>query len=235
MIRIVLKNRQYSLKVLETKIDDDEEFIVFLNKNYLLFKDHLILIKGEMSDKVKTYLTQKKLYYQHDISLPAGRSRKALEDEFDLTHDKTAEEKCIAQKKELETVSVEYAMYKQETQEELFSLKKRLDTKFTVLDTIIRSGRELKIVGDLLLLNRVNSGATIHTTGNLIVTQVVEGALRCDGQFMMITVSPKANIVFNGVIVENGLLENKLNRIELKDNKIYITPVIKKEINWEQS
>ena len=230
-----MKNRQYTLKVLEMKIDNDEECIAFLDKNYLLFKDHLILIKGEMSDEIKAYLTQKELYYQHDISLPVGRSRKALEEEFSLVKDTLDKDACIKEKEALKEVSIEYAMYKQKMQDELHSLKKRLDTKFTVLDSIIRSGRELKIDGDLLLLNRVNSGATIYTTGNLIVTQVVEGALRCDGQFMMITVSPKANIIFNGVAVENKLLENKLNRIELKNNEIYITPVIKKEINWEQS
>ncbi|HIC77647.1 MAG TPA: hypothetical protein EYP02_00555 [Sulfurovum sp.] len=83
-----------------------------------------------------------------------------------------------------------------------------------------------------MLLNRVNSGATIHTTGNLIITQVVDGALRCDGNFMMITASPKANIIFHGVEVDNSLLAKKLNRVELKNNEILITPVIKKEINW---
>jgi len=49
---------------------------------------------------------------------------------------------------------------------------------------------------------------------------------------MMITVSPKANIIFNGVEVDNDLLTDKLNRIELKGREIFITPVIKKEINW---
>jgi len=98
---------------------------------------------------------------------------------------------------------------------------------------MIRSGRELDIKGDLLLLNRVNSGATIKTTGNMIITKVVEGAIRCSGNFMMLTASPKANIVFHGVEVDNNLLENRLNRVELKNNEIIITPVLKKEINWE--
>jgi len=56
--------------------------------------------------------------------------------------------------------------------------------------------------------------------------------LRCDGNFMMMVASPKANIIFHGVEVDNSLLEDKLNRIELKNNEIHITPVIKKEINW---
>jgi len=249
-----LKNRQYSVKILETSIENDDEFIDFMQKYHLLFKDHLIVISGDMSVRSETYLKEAGYHYLHNVTLPTGRSKKALEEEFQLYDAKPSEEDCqslkteIEQKLELEmrkafeaeksllqnelqTCKVDYAILKQE----LHSLKKKLNTKLTVLDTMIRSGRELNINGDLLLLNRVNSGASIYTSGNLIITQLVEGALRCDGQFMMVMVSPKANIVFNGVVVDNALLKDKLNRIELIENEIHITPVIKKEINWEQS
>jgi septum formation inhibitor MinC len=230
-----LKNRQYSLKVLEITIEAEDEVIAFLEKHSLLFMSHLLLMKGEMSDTLEDYLKQKSFHYLHNVSLPEGRNKKSLEEEIKVKDEDKV--KALTQEfdEKIQSLSVEKAMIEQELKEELLSLKKRFNTKFTVLDTMIRSGRELKIDGDLLLLNRVNSGATIHTSGNLIITQVVEGALRCDGQFMMITVSPKANIIFNGVVVDNELLENKLNRIELKNNEIYITPVIKKDINWEQS
>jgi len=230
-----LKNRQYSLKIFETVVGNEQEFIHFMDKHYLLFKDHLIVIREEMSHEIESYLTKKPFYYIHNIALPQGRSKKALEEEIKLNNDAPTQDEYTQLEEKLKSVSINYAVLQQELKEELQLLKQKLDTKFTVIDTIIRSGRELKIDGDLLLLNRVNSGATIYTTGNLIITQVVEGALRCDGKFMMITVSPKANIIFNGVEVDNQLLENKLNRIELKQNEIYITPVIKKEINWEQS
>ena len=49
---------------------------------------------------------------------------------------------------------------------------------------------------------------------------------------MMLNNSPKANIIFHGVEVDNNLLEDRLNRIELIDDEIVITPVLKKEINW---
>jgi septum formation inhibitor MinC len=145
--------------------------------------------------------------------LPKGRSRKSLEEEF--------------QKEKTQS-----AVYQQIAEAELKKLSSKLQNNLTVLDGMIRSGRELTIDGDLLLLNRVNSGATIHIKGNLIITNVVEGAIRCHGNFMMLTTSPKANIVFHGVEVENELLEDRLNRVELKNNEIIITPVLKKEINW---
>jgi len=237
-----LKNRQYSVKVLETVIDDEDKFIEFFNAHYVLFKDHLIVINGEISTDIKNYLEEKELNYLNNITLPVGRSRKSLEEELQINKDSKIDiDKYVTLEKKFEELETENNINRQIAQNELKTanlkiekLSKKLNKGFTVLDTIIRSGRELNIEGDLLILNRVNSGATVKTSGNLIITQVVEGALRCDGNFMMITVSPKANIVFNGVVVDNSLLENKLNRIELKNREIHITPVIKKEINWAQ-
>ena len=208
-----LKSTQYSVKVYETTITNEKKFMDFFDNNHTLFKDHLILIKGKCSANIKKYLKNKKLSYLNDVSLPKGRSRKALEEELSAEH-------------------TDIAISAQMAQNEVDRLSSQLQNNLTVLDEMIRSGRELDIKGDLLLLNRVNSGATINTTGNLIITKVVEGAIRCAGNFMMLTASPKANIIFHGVEVDNSLLEDRLNRVELKNNEIIITPVLKKEINW---
>ena len=185
----------------------------FFDSNYTLFKDHLIVIQGDISKTIAKYLKQKNLTYLQNIRLPKGRTRKALE-------------------KELQIEKIEAQVSEQIAKNKLEQLSNQLQNNLTVLDEMIRSGRELNIQGDLLLLNRVNSGATINTTGNLIITKVVEGSIRCHGNFMMLTASPKANIVFHDVEVDNSLLENRLNRVELKNNEIIITPVLKKEINW---
>jgi len=208
-----MKSKQYSVKVFETTITDEQKFMEFFDANYTLFKDYLILIQGKVSKDIRVYLEKKSLSFLQNKTLPIGRSRKAIEEEFQVQR-------------------VENNVNQQIAQAKIEHLSSKLQNNLTVLDSMIRSGSDIDIEGDLLLLNRVNSGATIHTTGNLIVTQVVEGALRCDGNFMMMVASPKANIIFHGVEVDNSLLEDKLNRIELKNSEIHITPVIKKEINW---
>jgi len=208
-----LQSKQYAVKVYETTINDENKFIEFFDANHMLFKDHLILIEGTLSETIKTYLEDKQLKYLNNVDLPKGRTRKALEEEF------------LAQK-------AESVISRQIAEAEVVKLSNKLQNNLTVMDEMIRSGREINIDGDLLLLNRVNSGATINTSGNLIITQVVEGSIRCHGNFMMLTASPKANIVFQNVEVDNTLLENRLNRVELKNNEIIITPVLKKEINW---
>ena len=230
-----LQGNQYSVKVYETEISDEQKFMTFFDSNYALFQNHLIVIKGELSQRVETYLKEKSLKYIHNVDLPKGRIktsiRKSLEADLEsekiqnLAKQKEADERLEAQK-------AENFISQQIAEEKLAELSGRLENNLKVLDGRIRSGRELNIEGDLLLLNRVNSGATINTSGNLIATMDVEGAIRCNGNFMMLTASPKANIVFNGVVVDNTLLEDKLNRVELEDNQIKITPVLKKEINW---
>jgi len=232
-----LKNRQYSIKVFEASVESESKFKAFFDTNATLFKDHLILINGILTDSVREYLSKKSLNFIHNISLPTGRLRQ----EPSKRKDEEQRDGYLGLQEDFKALEIENGVNQQIAKHEIEkleatikSLSKELEIKctMTVIDSIIRSGKELNIEGDLLLLNRVNSGATICTTGNLIITQVVEGAVRCDGQFMMLTVSPKANIIFNGVAVDNRLLENQLNRIELKDREIFITPVIKKEINW---
>jgi septum site-determining protein MinC len=199
--------------VCELTIVDDDEFISFFETNYPIFKDYLIVINGEVSEEVELYLNNKQLKFLVDVKLPVGQARKAVE-------------------KEIELIKEEYLSSKQRLEEELTGLTNKIQNNLKVLDTLVRSGQELNIDGDLLLLNRVNSGGKIVIEGNLIVTQVVDGAIRCNGNFMMIQASPKANIVFHGVEVDNSyLLLDKLNKVELINNEIVITPVLK-ETNW---
>jgi len=201
-----LKGNQFSVKVYETVVENEEQFISFFDNNYTLFKDHLISIRGVLSKDIRAYLKSKQLNYVHNKTIPRSRPRKEVESEI--------------------------IKESQEIKEDLVKLSKQVKNNLTVLDTIVRSGREIKVEGDLLLLNRVNSGATIETSGNLIMTDVVEGNVRCHGSFIMIGISPKANIIFNGIVVENDLLKDKLNKIELINHRIVITAVLKKEKSW---
>ena len=182
-----MQSNQYSVKIYETKIENEAKFITFFDANHTLFKDHLIVIQGKMSETIKEYLDKKSLKYLNNIALPKGRTRKALEEE-------------------LRSEKVDNVISQQIAEDKLARLSVQLQNNLTVMDEMIRSGRELTIEGDLLLLNRVNSGATITILGNLIITKVVEGAIRCYGNFMLLTASPKASIIFHGVEVDNKLL-----------------------------
>ncbi len=194
-----MKTRQYSVKVLEIKLEDEDKFKSFFDKNYQFFQNHLIVIEGQESSTVKRYLQEKNMRYVFNLSL-----------ERNSAHTSASKSRNTAPQE---------------------SAPKAKRTNLQVIDKLVRSGQELNIKGDLLLLNRVNSGGSIVIDGTLIITQIVEGSIRCNGNFMMLQASPKANIVFHGVEVDNSFLQDKLNRVELIDDEIIITPVLK-ETNW---
>lgn len=214
---VLLQGSQYSVKVYETEIEDEIEFMAFFDANYTLFQNHLIVIQGELSEEIKSYLKEKSLNFIDNITLPKGRVKNSIRKSLEA---------------DLESEKIQNLAMQKIAEEKLTELSNKLENNLKVIDSRIRSGRELNIDGDLLLLNRVNSGATIKTSGNLIVTQVVEGSIRCNGNFLMLMASSKANIVFQGIEVDNALLSDTLNRVELENSKIKITPVLKKEINW---
>ena len=209
-----MKTKQYSVQICEVSLTDEDDFISFFDKNYNFFKNHLISINGEMSKKIEDYLNEKELKYILNVTLPKKQPSKALKKENPNDIEK---QRCLDEKNEL--------------QNQILELSKNQQNDLKVLDTLVRSGQELKVDGDLLLLNRVNSGANIIVDGNLIITQIVDGSIRCNGNFMMLKASPKANILFHNVEVENSYLKDRLNRVELKNNEIIITPVLK-ETNW---
>lgn len=207
-----MRTKQYSVKVCEMALVNEDEFISFFEINYILFKDHLIVISGEMTKKVEAYLKEKKLQYLVNANLPKGQGRVAIE-------------------KEIQEQKVQHQLEQEQKELELSKLSNKLQNNLKVRDTLVRSGQELNIDGDLLLLNRVNSGASIIISGNLIITQIVDGSIRCNGNFMMLQASPKANIVFNDIEIDNSSLNERLNKVEFINNQIVITPVLK-ETNW---
>ncbi|TQV62956.1 MAG: hypothetical protein FNT15_05280 [Sulfurovum sp.] len=209
-----MQSRQYSVKVFELTIEDENQVINFFNANHSIFKDHLIVVNGAMSKNIEKYLKEMNLSFLHNVELPKGRNRKALEEEIKLT---TIEDK------------VRQLMMEQE----LEKLSDKLQNNLEVCDKLLRSGQEMKTDKDLLLLNRVNSGATIITSGNLIITGQVSGIVKCSGSFMMLGATSRANVLFHGVGIDNKLLEAKLNRIEFVGNEIIVTPLLRKDISWE--
>lgn len=209
-----MQSRQYSVKVFELTIEDENQVINFFNANHSIFKDHLIVVNGAMSKNIEKYLKEMNLSFLHNVELPKGRNRKALEEEIKLT---TIEDK------------VRQLMMEQE----LEKLSDKLQNNLEVCDKLLRSGQEMKTNKDLLLLNRVNSGATIITSGNLIITGQVSGTVKCSGSFMILGATSRANVLFHGVGIDNKLLETKLNRIEFVGNEIIVTPLLRKDISWE--
>jgi len=71
-----LKCRQYDVKVFEIKIENDKSFIDFMENNYVLLKNHLLSIKGHISETISKYLADKNIKYVNNMELPIKRGIK---------------------------------------------------------------------------------------------------------------------------------------------------------------
>ena len=200
-----MKSNQYSTKVFETTIENESQFVSFMDANYELFKNHLISIKGSLSDAMIKYLNDKPLIFVNNLDLPKAKSARA----------------SVAPKSEPK---------KQEALKA--DIKKEQKQALKIIDKPLRSGQIIDHNGDILLLERVNSGAKVIAKGSIIALNLVDGDLVSNGEFIIISNSKKSNILFHGVMIDTILLKYKLNKIALKDNKITIESVSKKELTW---
>ena len=206
-----MKTKQASIKILDVTLSTNENFLAYFERNYILFQNHLVVIHGESNEIIENFLKEKNVNFVVNVEFKKAKFQKEISD--------TATALAVEEVAPKEVIKIEPVV------------EPAKKTTLKVLDKLIRSGQELNIPGDLLLLNRVNSGGKINIEGNLIITEIVEGSIRCFGDFMMLKASEKANIVFHEVEVDNAYLTQRLNRVELINNEIKITPVLK-ETNW---
>ena len=201
-----MKSNQYSVKVFETNIEDEAQFISFIDANYELFKNHLISIKGFMSKDIIDYLNNKHLVFVNNLDLPRAKATKIP---------------FVAPKQE----------EKVEEKHEKVQIKLKTQA-LKIIDKPLRSGQTIEHNGDILLLERVNSGAKVTAQGSIIALNLIGGDLVSNGEFIIIPESKKTNILFHGVMIDTVLLKYKLNKIALANNKITVESVSKKELTW---
>jgi septum site-determining protein MinC len=179
--------KQYSVKVFEVTIENEEEFLAFARKNSLLLKRYLLLLKGDITPTIENFLGDEGIAFTHNLSLQAPNS----------------------------------------TSFQHFTKQSGL----RIIDQLVRSGQEIIEKRDLLVLKRVNSGATIHTDGNFIALSSIDGHIECNGDFMLLKPSSKASIIFNGVDISEAMDEEIFYKIRLENNEILISKYAK-DIQW---
>jgi len=177
---------QYSVKVFEVEIENEEEFLAFVRKNIALLKRYLLLLKGDVTPMVEAFLQKEEISFTKDLSLQS-QSDKPLQ----------------------------------------FTKQSGLK----IVDQLVRSGQEIVEKCDLLVLKRVNSGASIRTEGNFIALSAIEGKVECNGEFMLLKPSLKACIVFNGADISDAMDDEHFYKIRFENNEILISKYAK-DIQW---
>ena len=183
-----MKAKQKNIRVFELFIESEEEFFTYMDKNLILLKDYMLLLRGEISDKIIEYMDNKNLCYK-------------VIDNCDIK----------LQAKEVNTnipKKIELVQYVEQSQE------KSSDT--LIYNKPIRSGVVIDHDGDVSIFSRVNSAAKVISGGNLIVTGIIDGVVECNGEYMIIKTIGDGYAIFNGDILESDDFKDKSFKVVKK-------------------
>jgi len=193
-----MKVKQQTLKGFECEIDSTEDFIQYYSKNAPLMQGHLLILQGNVTDEIKTFLDEKNVAY-------INGNETALQ---------TRKKRSTAVLEELTTpeVIVEKSAEKS-------------DGVSMVFHRTIRSGEAIHINENLVFFGRINSGALVESTGSIQSFGIIDGIIRSEGEFLIIKQIGLGSVVFHGEELDRTSFNGQLKLVEYKNSAIEIKDI----------
>ncbi len=189
-----MKAKQKKIRVFDISIDSEDKFFEYMNKNLILLKDYLLLIDGEVTEKIKSYLDENSLCYvlQQKCNLKTIQTK--------------SEQPQIQSDKDEQPTKVEIV-------KEVIYQDSKPSNSTQVINKPIRSGGVLESDGDIVIFSRVNSGAKVISEGNISVFGEIDGVVEANGEFAVIKSIGKGYVIFNGDILEKEDFSGGLKKV----------------------
>ena len=196
-----MKAKQKKIRVFDIVIDSEEKFFSYMDKNLILLKDYLLIISGEITDKIKQFLDDNSLCYvfQNECNL------KIIEKEKDS-------------KKENNSSFGKVEVLKQVIHDE-----KIVPT--IVINKPVRSGEVIESDGDIIVFSRINSGAKVVSEGNVFTFDVIDGIVESYGSICFIKNINKGHFIFNGDILDKDDFDGNLKKVIKTDEGYQIEDI----------
>ena len=211
------KIQQYNLQVFFISKDNDiDELERFITKNKEMLKLYLIIVE-DLTPRLKELLEK----YEIDYIKPKNQhfGKKSLIDKniSDLKRDLAVIASDSSKDSAKKSVNQPNLLTNQANQQNPNALN-RADSslsqiKSQVFTELIRSGKEISGEGDIVVFNRVNSGANIKSSKNVFVFGKCDGNIDCRGEYMVLSKIAKGKILFQGIAITPNMLKYKLNLI----------------------
>lgn len=211
------KIQQYNLQVFFISKDNDiDELERFITKNKEMLKLYLIIVE-DLTPRLKELLEK----YEIDYIKPKNQhfGKKSLIDKniSDLKRDLAVIASDSSKDSAKKSANQPNLLTNQANQQNPNALN-RADSslsqiKSQVFTELIRSGKEISGEGDIVVFNRVNSGANIKSSKNVFVFGKCDGNIDCRGEYMVLSKIAKGKILFQGIAITPNMLKYKLNLI----------------------
>lgn len=215
-----MKVKQKNIRVFEIECEEVSLFESYIEKNSVLFTGFLLLLTGDKKIECGRICETKGIGYA--IAGEAGfdfeRFDKISKSAYkEREHVRAAEQE--AAKKELLRQEIEATIQKSKLNEEPEIL---IDSEKAVLvDKNLRSGEEIKADSDVIVIGRINSGATVETSKNAVILDAVDGDVRVEGDFIIIKTIKKGSVMLKGILLDKEMLDGELKMAFYKDGITY--------------
>ena len=191
-----MKLKQQTLKGFEFEIEDTKAFKTYYQKNAPLLQGHLLILKGEVSEEVKHFLDEKSAAYIDSNETDLQTRKKKSSAVLELPEVK-------AEVKPVDKASIKSLVYHK----------------------TIRSGEEINSDENLVFMERINSGARITSSACIQVFGIIDGLVKCDGDFLMLRSIAKGSVVFHGEELDKSLFSGELKLVEYINDAIVIKEI----------
>lgn len=206
----MLKIQQHNLQVFFISKDNDfDELERFITKNKEMLKLYLMIVE-DLSERLKDLLEKYEIDYIEPKNPHFGKKRLIDKDISDLKQHlamTTCDLNKNSTKKSVNQMNPTANLANQSTDSNLSYIKSQVFTE------IIRSGKEITGESDIVVFNRVNSGANIKSNKNVFVFGKCDGNIDCRGEYMVLSRIAKGKILFQGIAITPNMLKYKLNLI----------------------
>ncbi len=189
-----MKVKQLTLKAFEFEIEDDEAFIEYYAKNFPLIQGYQLILKGKVSEAVKSYLDSKKAVY------------------VDLN------ERTLLTRKKRSTAVLEESINVDQT---IIEPEIKVSDKTSVYYGPIRSGESIESHTDLVFFGRINSGALIECSRSVQIFGIIDGVIRCEGEYILLKEIGQGTVFFHGEEIDRSLLNGELKLIKYEDGIVF--------------
>ena len=186
----MVKGRQSNLKIFEIEPCDENRLMEYINRNCVLLQNFLLVLSQEMTPTLAAFLSERGLLFMESKTLEKLKRPAKKQEVAPIIDDEHLENQPVA-----ESIQAQ------------------------ILNRIIRSGEEILCEDDLIIYGRVNSGARIHAKGNLQIYGDVDGAVECEGEFVLLTKIGQGSVLFAGEFLDPSAFDGNKKAI-FKDGRV---------------
>lgn len=209
------KIQQYNLQVFFISKDNDiDELERFITKNKEMLKLYLIIVE-DLTPRLKELLEKCDIDYIKPKNQHFGKKSLIDKNISDLKRDLAviaSDSSKDSAKKSANQANLT-ANQPNLTNPNATNRADLSQIKSQVFTELIRSGKEISGDSDIVVFNRVNSGANIKSSKNVFVFGKCDGNIDCRGEYMVLSKIAKGKILFQGIAITPNMLKYKLNLI----------------------